>query len=74
MGPGTIPVGQNWMCIKKIWFAGILGMLLCLLPSVAYAHDMSGFVFFPIGVMFLQIVYGIYMLFLKKKKWQDTIW
>jgi len=45
-----------------------LSLFLWLVPSVAYAHDMSGYVFFPIGVMILQIFYGIAMLFLKKKE------
>jgi len=39
-----------------------------LFPSEAYAHDMSGYIFFPIGVMILQIFYGIAMLFLKKRE------
>lgn len=54
--------------VKKVARWGRWSLLLWLVPSEAYAHDMSGYVFFPIGVMILQIFYGIAMLFLKKKE------
>jgi hypothetical protein len=71
MGPDPISTSQSCIlrvCVKKIRVAWILSAFLCLLPSVAYAHDLSGYVFFPIGVVFLQVVYGIYMLLLKKNE------
>ena len=60
--------GNNRRQVKKFLSIGSISILLMLFPSVAYAHDLSGYVFFPIGVMFLQIFYGITMLLLKKKE------
>jgi len=54
---------------KKVTKMGILGFPLCLVPSVAYAHDFSQILTIGWGIIvFLQFCFGTIMLAWKKQE------